>query len=125
MKPGHTGLRRLYHATRYSFAGLRFAYRSESAFRQEVWLCAVMTPLGLWLGQTTVERILLLGSLLLLLVVELLNTAVEATVDRVGDEYHSLAECAKDAGSAAVFISLLLTALVWGLIVWERFGSPA
>lgn len=121
MKPGHTGLRRILHATRYSLAGLRFAYRFESAFRQEVWLGVVAVPLGLWVGTSAAERFMLVGSVLLVLLTELLNTAIEAVVDRIGDEYHSLSECAKDAGSAAVFMSLLLLGLAWGLVLWERY----
>ncbi len=125
MKPGHRGLRRIFHATRYSLAGLRFAYRTESAFRQELWLAAVLAPVALLIGNTAVERALLIGSLLVVLITELLNTAIEAAVDRIGDDYHKLAECAKDAGSAAVFVSLVLVVAVWGLVIWERIASAA
>lgn len=121
MKPGHTGLRRIYHAAGYSLAGLRFAYRYESAFRQELWLTILLFPLGFYLGGNAIERALLLGSLLIVLITELLNSAIEATVDRGGEEYHSLAECAKDAASAAVLLSLLLVVLIWGLILWARY----
>lgn len=120
MKPGHTGVRRLYHAAHYSLAGLRFAYRSESAFRQECWIVLLLFPLGAFLGGNAVERTLLLGSLLLVLVVELLNTAIEAAVDRTGEHYHALAGGAKDAASAAVLLSLGIAAVTWGLILWER-----
>lgn len=123
MKPGHTGVRRLYYATRYSLAGLRFAYRFESAFRQELWLCLLLAPVALWLGANAIERSLLIGCLFIVLITELLNTAVEATVDRVGPDRHALAECAKDTASAAVLISLLLTAVVWGLVLWERLAT--
>ncbi|MEX0730991.1 MAG: diacylglycerol kinase [Aquisalimonadaceae bacterium] len=120
MKPGRTGISRLYHAALYSFAGLRFAYRFESAFRQELWLALLLTPVGLLVGDNAAERGLLVGTLLIVLITELLNTALEAAVDRVGDEFHALAGSAKDAASAAVFVSLLLTVLVWGLIIWEK-----
>ena len=106
----------------FSLAGLKTAWRNEAAFRQECALCIVMIPLAFWLGRTAVERALLMGSCLLVLVVELLNTAVEAVVDRVGTDHHQLSGQAKDLGSAAVFVSLLLTATVWGLIAWARFG---
>ena len=118
----NTGLRRLVNATFFSLAGLRAAWRNEAAFRQECALAEVLTPTALWLGQTAVERSLLIGTCWLVLVVELLNSAVEAVVDRVGTDHHKLSGRAKDLGSAAVFVSLALTALVWGLIAWERFA---
>jgi len=114
---GKTGLRRLINATRYSLAGLAEAARHEDAFRQELMLAAVLVPLGLWLGETGVERALLSGSVLIVLVVELLNSAVEATVDRISLEDHLLAKRAKDIGSAAVMLSLLTTGLVWLLVL--------
>jgi len=114
---GKTGLRRLINATRYSLAGLAEAARYEDAFRQELMLAAVLVPLGLWLGDTGVERALLSGSVLTVLVVELLNSAVEATVDRISLEDHLLAKRAKDIGSAAVMLSLLTTGLVWLLVL--------
>jgi diacylglycerol kinase (ATP) len=117
----NTGFRRLVNATFFSFAGLRAAWRNEAAFRQECALAAVLTPAAFWVGQTAVERSLLVGTCWLVLVVELLNSAVEAVVDRVGTDHHKLSGRAKDLGSAAVFVSLALTALVWGLILWERF----
>lgn len=113
----HRGLRRLINATGYSWAGLKAAWRNEEAFRQEGLLCAVLTPLALWLGHSPVERALLLGSLLLVVIVELLNTGIEAAVDRIGPERHELSGRAKDIGSAAVFISLLNAAVVWGLLL--------
>ncbi|HJR71310.1 MAG TPA: diacylglycerol kinase [Gammaproteobacteria bacterium] len=121
-KPGNTGIRRIINATFFSLAGLRAAWRHESAFRQEVALCVVLIPAGVWLGQTAIERSLLIGSCLLVLVVELLNSGIEAVVDRVGAEHHQLSGQAKDLGSAAVFLSLLLVLLIWGLIAWDRFG---
>jgi diacylglycerol kinase (ATP) len=123
-KPGNTGIRRIVNATFFSLAGLKTAWRNEAAFRQECALAALLTPLGFWLGQTAVERSLLIGSCLIVLIVELLNTAVEAVVDRIGSDHHELSGHAKDLGSAAVFVSLALTLLVWGAIGWERFGPP-
>jgi diacylglycerol kinase (ATP) len=121
-KPGNTGLRRIVNATFFSFAGLKTAWQSEAAFRQECLLAVVLIPAGVWLGQNAVERALLIGSCLLVLIVELLNTAVEYVVDRVGLDHHRLSGQAKDVGSAAVFMSLTLTLVVWALIAWERFG---
>jgi diacylglycerol kinase (ATP) len=111
------GLRRLWLATGNSLRGLRLSYVSEAAFRQEVWLALVLLPLSLFVGRSAVERVLLAGSVLLLLVVELLNTAIEVVVDRIGLERHALSGFAKDAGSAAVMLMLLLVALTWGLIL--------
>ena len=116
-KPGNTGLTRIIKAAGYSWAGLKAAFKHEAAFRQELTLCLVMIPLGLWLGQTGVERALLIGSLLLVLIVELLNSAIEAVVDRFGGEQHELSGRAKDIGSAAVFIALLNAAIVWLLVL--------
>lgn len=121
-KPGNTGLRRIVNATFFSFAGLKTAWQSEAAFRQECLLAAVLIPAGLWLGQNAVQRALLIGSCLLVLIVELLNTAVEYVVDRVGMDHHRLSGQAKDVGSAAVFVSLALTLVIWVLIGWERFA---
>lgn len=114
----HKGLRRLINATGYSWAGLKAAWRNEEAFRQEGLLCAVLTPLALWLGHSPVERALLIGSLLLVVIVELLNTGIEAAVDRIGPEQHELSGRAKDIGSAAVFMSLLNAAVVWLLLLF-------
>lgn len=117
-----TGMRRIVNAAFFSLAGLRTAWKSEAAFRQEVGLCVVLVPAALWLGRSALERALLIGVCLLVLVVELLNTAIELVVDRVGTDHHALSGKAKDVGSAAVFVSLVLTLVVWGLIAWERFG---
>jgi diacylglycerol kinase (ATP) len=117
---GKTGLQRLINATRYSLDGLVAAARHENAFRQELMLAAVLVPLGLWLGNDGVERALMVGSVLLVLVVELLNSAVEATVDRVSLEDHRLAKRAKDIGSAAVMVSLLTVGAVWLLVLFPR-----
>ena len=115
---GKTGLRRLLNATRYSFDGLSAAM-SEAAFRQEIALSVVLIPLGLYLGSTGVARALLVGSVLLVLVVELLNSAVEAVVDRVSPEDHSLSKRAKDLGSAAVLVSLANVVTVWLIVLAE------
>ena len=124
-KPGNTGIRRIVNATFYSLAGLRAAWQHEAAFRQEVMLAVVLIPTGIWLGRTAVERSLLIGTCLLVLIVELLNSGIEAIVDRVGTEPHRLSGQAKDLGSAAVFMSLTLVLVVWGLIAWSRFGPNA
>lgn len=113
----HKGWRRLVNATGYSWAGLRAAWRNEEAFRQEALLCAALVPVALWLGDSAVERALLIGSLLLVVIVELLNSGIEAVVDRIGQERHELSGRAKDIGSAAVFVSLLNAAIVWLLIL--------
>ncbi|MGH8726521.1 MAG: diacylglycerol kinase [Burkholderiales bacterium] len=114
---GKTGLRRLLNATQYSLAGLAAAARHEDAFRQELILLLLLTPLALWLGDSGIERALMIGSLILVLIVELLNSAVEATVDRISFESHRLAKRAKDIGSAAVMLSLVNAGLVWLLII--------
>src|SRR5690606_2694735 len=118
-----TGLRRIARATLFSLQGLRTAFRSEAAFRQECVLAVVLLPAAFWLGRTGVERALLAGTCLLVLIVELLNTAVEYVVDRIGMDRHELSGNAKDVGSAAVFLSLALTAVVWALVAWDRFGA--
>src|SRR3989304_10078197 len=111
-RKGTTGLRRLLNASRYSLDGLSAAL-SEAAFRQELLLAVVLVPLGVFLGTTGMERALLAGSVLLVLVVELLNSGIEAAVDRVSLEDHALSKRAKDLGSAAVMISLINAAVVW------------
>ncbi|MCC7329720.1 MAG: diacylglycerol kinase [Gammaproteobacteria bacterium] len=121
-KSDRRGIRRLLAATGYSLAGLRAAWRHEAAFRQEVVLALVLAPLAFWLGETSLQRLLLLGSCLLVLVVELLNSAIEAVVDRIGPELHELSGRAKDLGSAAVFLSLLLAAAAWAVVALERFA---
>ena len=113
----NTGLRRLINATRYSLAGLAAAARHEAAFRQELFLAAILVPLGLALGMTGIERALLIGSVLLVLIVELVNSAIEAAVDRVSIEQHPLAKHAKDLGSAAVMLALINVVIVWLLVL--------
>ena len=117
---GATGIRRLLNATRHSLEGIAAALRHEAAFRQELMLATVLLPLGMWLGDDGIERALLTGSVLLLLVVELLNSAIEAAVDRVSLENHELAKRAKDYGSAAVMMSLAMLAAVWLLVLLPR-----
>ena len=114
------GLTRIIRAFGYSFQGFRACYRHEAAFRQEALVAAALLPLGLWLGDSGVERSLLVGSGLLVMVVELLNSAIEATVDRFGPEHHKLSGRAKDIGSASVFLAISLAVLVWGLILLPR-----
>lgn len=113
-----SGLKRLLNATKYALSGLRAAYTHEAAIRQEAALMAVMVPLGLYLGTGTIEKVLLIGVVIQVFIVELLNSAVEAAVDHTSLEHHRLAARAKDIGGAAVFVSILLVALVWGLILF-------
>jgi diacylglycerol kinase (ATP) len=114
-----TGFTRLFRAFGNTIKGLAGAYREEAAFRQELALAVVVIPLGLWLGRNGIERALLIAPMFLVLVVELVNSAIEATVDRIGLERHTLSGLAKDIGSAAVFMSLLLLAVVWVLVLWR------
>ncbi|MDP2694690.1 MAG: diacylglycerol kinase [Gallionella sp.] len=114
---GKTGLKRLLNAFRYSCSGIKEAYRNEDAFRQETLLAAILLPLAFWLDATAVGRALMIGSVLLLLIVELLNSAIEATVDRISLDDHRLAKRAKDIGSAAVLITIVNLMLVWLLVL--------
>ncbi len=120
MKPGHTGLTHLLHSTRYSWKGLKAAFRNEAAFRQEVGITAVLLPFAWWIGDGPVSWLLLVGSLFLVLIVELLNSAIENVVDRIGTEHHELSGRAKDIGSAAVMLSLIMAGLTWGLLGWQK-----
>jgi len=114
------GLTRVLRALTASLQGLGGAFREEAAFRQELALAALVIPLGLWLGHSGVERALLIAPMLLILIVELLNSAIEATVDRIGFERHALAGLAKDIGSAAVFMSFVLLSAIWLLVLLGR-----
>jgi diacylglycerol kinase (ATP) len=114
-----TGLDRVWQAGVYSMQGLRAGW-NETAFRQEAIAAVAMVPLGCWLGQSWVERSLLAGTVLMVLIVELLNTCVEAAIDRVGTQWHELSKRAKDLGSAAVFLSLLACAGTWAGALWNR-----
>jgi diacylglycerol kinase (ATP) len=113
--------RHIQNAVIYSWAGCKAAWDNELAFRTEVIVIAIMMPIGIWIGETAVEWALLIGSSLLILIVELLNSAVENVVDRIGTERHVLSKQAKDLGSAAAAISMLTAVIVWGLIAYERF----
>ena len=114
------GLTRIFRAFGSSMRGLSGAYREEAAFRQELAFAVVVIPLGLWLGHGAIERVLLVSPVLLILIVELLNSAIEATVDRIGPERHVLAGLAKDIGSAAVLLSFVLLAVVWLIVLLGR-----
>lgn len=115
---GNTGVTRWIKALRFTWQGLKATYKHEEAFRQEVFLLIITVPLAIWLGDTGVEKALLIGSILLLLIVELLNSAIEAVVDRFGGEQHKLSGRAKDMGSAAVFIAMINAALVWVFVIF-------
>ena len=117
------GPARILKAAVWSLQGLRAAWLHESSFRLEVYLFVVLAPLGWWLGESGVERALLIGSMLLVLSIELLNSAVEAVISRYGDEHHELAGRAKDMGSAAVFVLMMNVLLCWGLILGPRLFS--
>lgn len=111
------GLKRIFNAFFFSIAGFKATWQHEEAFRQEALLFVVTTPLAIWLGESTVERLLLIGSIILVLVAELLNSALESIVDRVGLEHHELSGRAKDIGSAAVFLTLAWAAVTWIMIL--------
>jgi len=117
-----TGLDRVIRAAGYSVAGLQAAYRGESAFRQEFWLAVVLVPLAFWLGRSWIEVVLLVSAVLLVLIVELLNSGIEAAIDRVSFELHDLSKRAKDLASAAVLLSLLLCAGIWLTALWQRLS---
>ena len=122
---GKRGVERLVNATRYSRDGLLEAWRNEDAFRQEIVLTLILVPLAVWLPVTLVEKILLIGVLLLVLIVELLNSAIEVAVDRDSFEINSLGKRAKDLGSAAVFLALLFAGGTWLAVLWTAFTSGA
>ena len=114
---GKTGIKRLANAFKYSVAGTLAAFKHEDAFRQEVILSIVLIPLAIYLGETTTEQALMITSVLLIIIVELLNSSIEATVDRISVKRHKLAKRAKDIGSAAVFFSLVNASVIWFLIL--------
>ncbi len=116
-KTGHTGVKRIIKATGYSMQGLRAGWLYEAAVRQELIAAAFLVPLGFYLGNTAIEKVLLVGTILMVLMVELLNTAIENVVDRVSFDSHELSGRAKDMGSAAVFIALLIVLLTWGCVL--------
>jgi diacylglycerol kinase (ATP) len=121
VKPGKTGIARLIDATGYSIKGIGACWKHEAAFRQEVLLAVVLLPLSFFIAENAVQWLLLVSPLILLLIVELLNSAIENAVDRIGDEPHSLSGRAKDMGSAAVFFSLVLIGITWLAIAWQNF----
>jgi diacylglycerol kinase (ATP) len=116
------GFQRLIDATRYSAKGLQAVWHHEAAFRQEVLAVAVLVPVSFWLGTTMVQRALLVLCLLIILIVELINSALETVVDRIGTEHHPLSGQAKNMGSAAVLFSIVMAAVVWTMIAWQRWG---
>ena len=115
------GLTRIWHATGYSIAGLRAGWH-ETAFRQEALASVVLLPAAFWLGRSWVETVLLAGTVVLIMIVELLNTGIETAIDRIGPEWHDLSKRAKDMGSAAVLLSLLLCAATWLMALYSRFA---
>lgn len=119
---GRTGIDRIIRAAGYSASGLRAAYTGEAAFRQETWLLIVATPLACWLARDWVQGALLIGSLVIVMIVELMNSAVEAVVDRVSLERHELSKRAKDIGSGAVMLALFLAGGIWVAALWQRLA---
>jgi len=119
--PDTRGVQHIIRATGYSLKGVKGAWAHEEAFRQEIWASALLIPLALFLGQGGFEKAVLCASLFLVLIVELVNSAIEAAIDRIGKENHPLSGRAKDLGSAAVMVSLINVVIVWSLILWDRF----
>lgn len=113
-----TGIKRIFNAAGYSWAGFRTAYWHEAAFRQELWLCMVLVPLGIYLGDSIADKAILLCSLLFVLIVELLNSAIETVIDRISDDHHELSGRAKDMGSASVFLSICIAIIVWLAVLY-------
>ena len=122
-KPNGSGFTRILKATRCSLLGLQAAYKHESAFRQELCLCLCLIPLSLFIASSGMQLALLLSSLILLLLVEVINSAIEAVVDRIGLEHHELSGRAKDLGSAAVFLALCICVVTWGGILFDNYLS--
>lgn len=123
MKPGKQGIARIIAATGYSFQGFRAAWRHEAAFRQELILAALFVPAAFWLGDSLTHQLVLIMSCALVVLTELLNSAIEAVVDRISDDLHELSGRAKDIGSAAVFVALTLFVAVWGLSFWQWLNT--
>lgn len=121
-KPDNTGLVRIIKAWGYSMQGLRAAWRHEAAFRQELMLGALLAPCAFWLGQNALEISLLMASLVLVLIAEILNSAIEAVVDRFGNEHHELSGRAKDMGSASVWLAMMLVVFIWGMLLYQRLA---
>jgi diacylglycerol kinase (ATP) len=117
------GLKRIAHAMGHSIDGLRSAYLGESAFRQEVWAAVFLLPAAAWIGRNWIEVLLLAGSVLLVMIVELLNSGIEAAIDRISLERHELSKRAKDQASAAVFLSVLWCVCAWSTVLWQRYAA--
>lgn len=122
MKPGKTGIARLIDATSYSIRGIKACWRHEAAFRQEVALVLVLFPASFFIAKSAIQWLLLVSPLFLLLMVEMLNSAIEAVVDRIGAEHHELSGRAKDIASAPIMLCLFLIAIIWGVIAWANFN---
>lgn len=120
---GKTGLMRIFNAFFYSMEGLKATYIHESAFRQEVWLALILVPLACWLPIDLVGKALMLSAILLVMLTELLNSAIEAVVDRISFEHHELAKRAKDIGSAAVFMSMMIFVVLWGAVLIQHYSA--
>jgi len=116
-KPSRIGISRIFHATRYSWQGLKAAWKNEAAFRQELILALVGVPLAFWLAENEIELLWLILPLFLLVIAELVNSSIEAVVDRISDEHHELSGRAKDIGSAIVFVTLLLLGVIWSIVL--------
>ena len=112
-KAGATGITRIINAAGYSWLGFKAAYKHEAAFRQELWLAIILIPAAVYFGETLMDKAILISSVLFVLVVELLNSAIESVVDRIGDESHELSGRAKDMGSSAVFLAITITIIIW------------
>ena len=112
-KAGATGITRIINAAGYSWLGFKAAYKHEAAFRQELWLAIILIPVAVYFGETLMDKAILISSVLFVLVVELLNSAIESVVDRIGDEPHELSGRAKDMGSSAVFLAITITIIIW------------
>ncbi|OXX21807.1 diacylglycerol kinase [Vibrio sp. V19_P1S1T109] len=121
MKPGRTGIKRLFYATGYSIQGLKAAWLNEAAIRQETVTSILLITITFFLPVTKIEQIMMIGCLVLVVIVELMNSAVEAVVDRIGNEWHELSGRAKDIGSAAVLIALIFSAFTWMFILWPYY----
>jgi len=119
-KTGATGLTRIINAAGYSWLGFKAAYKHEAAFRQELWLVIILTPVALYFGDTLFDKAILICSLLFVLVVELLNSAIESVVDRIGDEPHELSGRAKDMGSSAVFLAITISLIIWIVVLYPH-----
>ena len=122
-KTGATGITRIIKAAGYSWLGFKAAYKNEAAFRQELWLAIILIPAGIYLGDSVLEKAILVCSVLFVLVVELLNSAIESVVDRIGNEPHELSGRAKDMGSTAVFLAITITLIIWFAVLYPSSTS--